>query len=95
MNKMIAKTIVRVENSTSESFYQKSLKVPEVNENWPRKLWDMVRDAKDGSHTLQDALIEEVDLDKDMLDLEIGSLYGDRGIEVTIDRQDETLQELP
>ena len=46
----------------------------------------MVRDAKDGSHTLEDAPIEEVDLDKDMMDLEIGSLYdGDQGTKVTID----------
>ena len=49
--------------------------MPEVNKNWPEKLWDMVRDVKDGSHTLEDAPIEEVDLDK-----EIGSLYdGDQG----------------
>ena len=38
----------------------------------------MVRDTKEGSHTSEDAPIEEVDLDKDMLDLEIGTLYGDQ-----------------
>ena len=55
----------------------------------------MVRYAKYGSQTFNKAPIEEVDLDKDMLDLEIGSLYGDQGIEMTIDSQDKTLQELP
>ena len=50
------------------------------------------RDAKDGSQTFENIPIEEVDLDKDMLDLEIGSLYRDQWIEVTIDSQDETFE---
>ena len=44
---------------------------------------------------LEEAPIEEVDLDQQMVDFELKSLYGDQGTEVTEDSRKETLRELP
>ena len=85
----------RVENSTCESSPSGFQQVPEVNDKWPEELWELVREAKKGSRTFEEAPIEEVDLDQQMLDFELRSLYGDQGTEVTEDSRDETLRELP
>ena len=85
----------RVENSTGESPHSGIQRVPEVNDKWPEELWELVREAKEGSRTFEEASIEEVDLDQQMLDFELRSLYGDQGTEVTEDSRDEMLRELP
>lgn len=85
----------RVENTTDMSFCPLRPAVPEVEENWPDELWEIVRDAKDGSQTWNKAPIEEIDFDKAMPHQNLQSMYGDQGTEVTADSRDEMLKELP
>ena len=85
----------RVENTTENSSYSKPSAVPEVNEEWPTKIWDEVRQAKNGSDTWKEASIEELDLDNNCFDLDQQSMYGDQGTEQTKGSMDETLKELP
>ena len=75
----------RVENTTDNSFYSIPQTVPEIEERWPEELWNKVREAKEGSNTWVGAPIEEVDLDKGILDYELQSMYGDQGTEGTFD----------
>ncbi|MCO5585805.1 hypothetical protein L7F22_039737 [Adiantum nelumboides] len=85
----------REENTTDNSFYSLPSIVPEVEGEWPTKLWEKIRNKKECNNTWKEAPIEEIDLHKEIFDLEQKSMYGDQGTKETQQSEDKELKELP
>ncbi|MCO5579057.1 hypothetical protein L7F22_032909 [Adiantum nelumboides] len=84
-----------VPNTTDEAMTMEVMPIPEVEEPWPQSLWETIRNRKDGSATLQSAPIPEVVLNSEFYPGDIQSLYGDAGIEISMDSKPQSLKTLP
>ncbi|MCO5551829.1 hypothetical protein L7F22_005332 [Adiantum nelumboides] len=84
-----------VPNTTDEAMTIEVMPVPEVEEPWPQSLWENIRNKKDESATLQSAPIPEIVLNNEFYPGNIQSLYGDAGIEISMDSKPQSLKTLP
>ena len=62
-----------------DSEEDETMGVPKVKEDWPNQLWEAIREAKDGSLTLNSAPLETVVERSQPEGYELESLYGDVG----------------
>ncbi|MCO5568337.1 hypothetical protein L7F22_022036 [Adiantum nelumboides] len=54
-----------VPNTTNDTKSMVMMSIPEVEEPWPQLLWETIKNRKDGSATLQSALISKIHLDNE------------------------------
>ncbi|MCO5583996.1 hypothetical protein L7F22_037914 [Adiantum nelumboides] len=84
-----------VPNTTDEAMTMEVMLVPEAEEPWPQSLWEIIKNRKDESATLQSVPIPEVVLNNKFYPSDIQSLYGDAGTEISMDSKPEFLKTLP
>ena len=69
--------------------------VPDILEEWPNKLWSMVEQANQGSHTFASAPMEEIYADPNQYKVDTNSIFGYIGSAKSHKSIDEDLKELP
>ncbi|MCO5594112.1 hypothetical protein L7F22_048133 [Adiantum nelumboides] len=84
-----------VPNTTDKDTTMEVMPIPEVEEPSPQSLWETIKNRKDGNATLQSASIQEVVLNIEFYPGDIQSLYGDAGMEVSMDSKPPSLKTLP
>ncbi|KAI5082739.1 hypothetical protein GOP47_0002482 [Adiantum capillus-veneris] len=67
----------------------------EVQGNWLRELWDVVKTARNDNQEWGSPSVEEVNLNKGMMDVNMQSMYGDQGPEKSEDSRQQILMHLP
>ncbi|MCO5590361.1 hypothetical protein L7F22_044331 [Adiantum nelumboides] len=75
-----------IPNTTDEVKTMELMPVLDVEEPWPQSLWEIIRNRKDKSATLQSTPIPEIVLDNEFYPSDIHSLYGDAGTEIFMDK---------
>ncbi|MCO5558438.1 hypothetical protein L7F22_012021 [Adiantum nelumboides] len=84
-----------VPNTTDDAKSTELMPIPEEEESWPYSLWETIRNRKDGSVTLRSAPILETNLDNEFYPRDIQFLYGDAGMEVSMESKPQSLKTLP
>ena len=74
---------------------QHGVSIPKIKEQWPKKLWSMVEQAKQGNNTFNLALMKEIYADPNQYEFDANSICGDIRSVKSQESLDEDLQELP
>lgn len=73
----------------------RTMGVPKVRDDWPNKLWEAIRNAKDGSLTIKSAPFETISEHPQGGEQDLESLYGDAGSQKSEDSKAKSLKTLP
>ena len=74
---------------------QKQANILEITKKWPKKLWSMVEQAKQGSNTFSSAPMEEIYADPNKYEFDADSICGYIGSMESQESLDEDLKKMP
>ena len=74
---------------------QNRIDILEITKKWPKKLWSMVEQAKQGSNTFVSALMKEIYTDPNQCKFDANSICGYIGFVISQEILDEYFKEMP
>ena len=78
----------------NDSKDQNQENIPKITDKWPEKIWSMVEQEKQGSHTFALAPMEEIYADPNQCEFDTNFIYGYIGSTESQESIDEDLKEM-